>query len=243
MLDAVALTSDGHPEPSHGRDFPGSPEGGKPVVTASPYCAAQASLGRAYGSPAFTRSFIRASGSTGLTRWRSNPASLDRGRSSSCPQPGQGHQHHARCPTAARGSGEQLRSRSARAGRCRAGPPRAGASPPPRPPPGRRGPCCDLVAVEPQQHRQAVGRVPVVVHDQDAARRGGIGSAAGRLVRRRLAAARARTRQADDELAALAGPVAAGLDRAAVHLHQASSPASARSPARPATAPATCRPG
>ena len=102
------------------------------------------------------------------------------------PPAGQRDEHDAARPTAARGCGGRPRSRSASACRCRAGPRRAGTPPPPRPPPGRRARCATSLPMSSQQHRQAVGRVPVVVHDQDAApgRRG-----AGRRRRARRPAA------------------------------------------------------
>ena len=70
-----------------------------------------------------------------------------------------------------------------------------------------------------QHHRQRVGRVRVVVYDEDAARarpRAAVAAGAGGD---RDAAGSGR-RQPDDELAPPAGAVAAGLDGAAVHLDQ-----------------------
>ena len=77
----------------------------------------------------------------------------------------------------------------------------------------------DFVAAQLQQHGQAVGRVPVVVHDQNATldrRHGFDARRLSRQGRQRLG----KERQAHHELTALTDARAAGFDRAVVHFHQ-----------------------
>ena len=92
----------------------------------------------------------------------------------------------------------------------------------------------DVVAHDPQHHRQAVGAVPVVVHDQDAERR-----LRGRrlvLLGGRLRPGRLHDdRQADDELAPPCPAPRCGPRRCRRASRPAASPASGRCPARPAT--------
>ena len=76
-----------------------------------------------------------------------------------------------------------------------------------------------VVAHRPEEHRQALGGVAVVVHHQDA-------EVGGRRRQVAVVARGARVgplhddRQADHEIAALARPAAPGLDASAVHLHE-----------------------
>src|SRR5262249_1937507 len=77
----------------------------------------------------------------------------------------------------------------------------------------------NVVALQPQQPPQAVSRVLVVVHHQNATFAQGCGSRSVTL-QRRLLSGQEEDRQADDKLAAFTGAVAAGLDAAVVHFDQ-----------------------
>ena len=100
-----------------------------------------------------------------------------------------------------------------------------------------------VVPPRPQDERDALAGVHVVVHHQHAARpitRGDLGllAAPRRPGRRGAGASGSRT----ENSLPCPGPALYALTRAAVQLHQPLAPASARCPARPASAPASGRP-
>ena len=136
------------------------------------------------------------------------------------PPAGQRDEHQLLRPTAVPGCAGTPRSRSASAGRCPAARRRAGTRSAASTASTPSWACVRLVAAR-SRSSIASDSAPssVVVHDQDAVadpRSSARSSAAGAIV----AEASASDRQAHDELAPAAEPLAARLDRAAVHLHQ-----------------------
>ena len=150
--------------------------------------------------------------------WASKPASLDRWRSSSCPQPVRATSTRSLPHGCFADAAAHLVAVQARAGRCRAAPRRDGAARRLRAP---ATPSCALcVSWPPSCNSMASDSAPSslssTIRMRRPHRRRGV-AAAGCGTR---LGASGQDRQANDELAAAAESVAVGLDRPAVHLHQ-----------------------
>ena len=184
----------------------------------------------------------RSAKSTGLTRWWSKPASLERRGRSVLAVAGQGHQE--RLPSGRRAAEPRRppRSRPCPGGRCRAAPARAIARPPPPAPPGRRGRRVTSWPASTQSSRpsvRAASTLSSTTRTRSRLARGARRSRAAtfrrRRGRRRRAAAARRTR--------CRGPGPRCAPRPCRRASRpASAPGSGRCPARPARGRATGSP-